>query len=83
MIVDTINERIRKMTNVKLTDIEPDDRGMNFGYLRYSIAKSNGLKKGSTFTTADDGSQWVVKDYVDFRPDTNRKFAGFRVDETS
>jgi hypothetical protein len=63
---------------LKDTDIEADSRNDDFGYIHYSAAKREGIHIGSTFTP-DGTTCFKAVEYVTWRPDINRRFAGFRL----
>jgi len=63
---------------VRTEDLVEDRRGLG-GYIHYSVAKRAGLRTGSTFIV--DGTKFEVAEYVNYRPDVNRIFKGFRVKE--
>ena len=65
---------------LNIDEISEDRNNPDFGYLHYSIAKREGLRTGDEFEVQDLAT-FIVGDYVDWRPDLNRRFSGFRVFE--
>jgi len=63
-----------------LTDaeIKMDRDNPDFGYIHYTAAKREGIRSGSTFISPDAGTCFKAVEYVTWRPDINRRFAGFR-----
>lgn len=58
-----------------------EDRQRMGGYLHYSIAKREGIKRGSRFTVEGIGAEFEAVEYTTWRPDINRRFSGFRCEE--
>lgn len=56
-----------------------DRQDPSSGYLHYSVAKREGIRRGSTFETADGTACFTATEYVTWRPDINRAFAGFKL----
>lgn len=65
---------------VTTEEIKEDHNNPDFGYLHYSIAKREGLRTGDEFEV-EGLATFVVGDYVNFRPDINRPFSGFKIKE--
>ena len=65
---------------LEINEIDGDRRNPDFGYIHYSVAKAHGIRRGSEFEVEDLG-RFVAEIYVDWRPDINRRFSGFRVQE--
>lgn len=68
------------MKMVKIEELKEDKSNPDCGYLHYSVAKREGLRTGEEFEV-EDLATFVVGDYVNFRPDINRPFSGFRIKE--
>lgn len=65
---------------VSVEEIKEDLRNPDYGWLHYSVAKREGLRTGDEFEV-EDLATFIVGDYVNFRPDINRQFSGFRIKE--
>jgi hypothetical protein len=65
---------------IKNEEIKEDLRNPDYGYLHYSIAKREGLRTGDEFEV-EGIANFVVGEYIKFRPDINRAFSGFRIKE--
>lgn len=65
---------------VTTEEIKDDQTNPDYGWLHYSIAKREGLRTGGEFEV-EELATFVVCDYVNFRPDINRPFSGFRIKE--
>ena len=72
---------------IKAEEIKEDRRGLVTGFIHYSVAKRENLRKGSQFTVeliegrTDLTTTFEVGEYINYRNDINRPFSGFEVKE--
>jgi len=71
------------MNNMIKIDVENITQTDNLGrlLLHYSVAKKNGIRKGTIFET-ECGNLRAVE-YIDWNPKTNLRFSGFACEEVN